>query len=141
MGVYDHVPRSEVKNDKLVRVRWVRTKGMTLKPKVKCRLVALEFARNEVRDDLFSGTPPLFAIRLMLSLAASSGSVEKAIMIMDVRCAFLYGECKRTFYIHRTTSRRPEEPRRYLRGIAEKGHVRHKRRSTSVAGNSGTHHA
>ena len=67
----------------------------------------MEFASGEIRDDLFAGTPPLFAMRLLLSLVASCDTVKKqAIMILDVKCAFLYGKMKRDVYIELP----PEDP-------------------------------
>jgi hypothetical protein len=89
MGVYEVVPRTAAKKAKIIRTRWVRVKkGSRREPMVKCRLVAMEFA-NTVRDDLFAGTPPLFALRLLTSLTASKSNYK--IMILDVKCVFLYG--------------------------------------------------
>ena len=49
-------------------MRWVDTnKGDAKSPNYRSRLVAQEFARGEHRDDLFAGTPPLSAARLMIS--------------------------------------------------------------------------
>ena len=71
-GVYVHVPREDAMQDctgKFVKTRWVQTaKG----DEVRCRFVAQEFAKGDPREDLFTGTPPLFAARLFVSRTASS---------------------------------------------------------------------
>ena len=49
-------------------VRWVDTnKGTPEVVDVRCRLVGREFAEKGNRDDLFAGTPPLEAKRLLMS--------------------------------------------------------------------------
>jgi hypothetical protein len=107
MQVYQHVPREEA-HGKIVKVRWVHSnKGTPEEPAIKCRLVAMEFASGEHRDDLFAGTPPLFAIKILLSLVASSSSDSECLMILDVKCAFLYGFIKRDLYVELP----PEDPR------------------------------
>jgi hypothetical protein len=106
MEVYKHVPRNEA-HGKIVKVRWVHTnKGTVEAPVIKCRLVAMEFASGELRDDLFAGTPPLFAVKLLLSLVASSRRSNECLMILDVKCAFLYGYIKRDLFIELP----PEDP-------------------------------
>ena len=105
MNVYEYVLRSEAERDprgRIVGVRWVRTnKGTSAKPVIRCRLVAQEFATMDVRDDLFAGTPPLTALRLLLSQAASRGASGKHVRfkVIDVKKAFLYGEIERTLFI------------------------------------------
>jgi hypothetical protein len=49
-------------------------------------------------DELFSGTPSLFTLRLVL-LHAAKGGRTRGLMILDVKCAFLYGPCRRVIYI------------------------------------------
>jgi hypothetical protein len=101
MKVYRLVLKTEAKQGKIVKVKWVRTnKGAKTAPEVRCRLVAMEFGFNEPREDLFAGTPPLFAMKLLLSLIASQGKPRsKIVMLLDVKCAFLYGKTKKTVYI------------------------------------------
>ena len=114
MGVYEYVRRSKAEADKggkIVGVKWVKTnKGTAEDPEVRCRLVAQEFASNDYRDDLFAGTPPLAAMRMLLSEAASRGreGVRKTkLMVLDIKKAFLYGEMRRSVYIELP----PEDPR------------------------------
>ena len=96
-GVYDHVRRDQAKQSgtgKFVRTRWVETnKG----PIVRSRFVAQEFANGDPRDDLFAGTPPTFAARLLVSRAASRRTWT--LMGLDVSCAFLYAAAERELYV------------------------------------------
>lgn len=55
--------------------------------------MAQEFA-NSKDDELFAGTSPLRVLRLLLSDGASLTPWSKIILIMDVKCAFLYGAAK-----------------------------------------------
>ncbi len=97
--VYVYHSRDEAMKDeggKFVKTRWVQTeKG----DEVRCRLVAQEFAHGDPRDDLFAGTPPLFAARLLVSRAASRARRDWTLMCLDVSCAFLYAPIKRRVYI------------------------------------------
>ena len=72
MQVYSYVDRTKVeveRKGKVIRTRWVViNKGSPEKPLIKARLVAQEFAKDEHRDDLFAGTPPLYGIRVVISL-------------------------------------------------------------------------
>ena len=84
-------------------VRWVRVnKGTRKNLVVRCQLVAQEVASMDVRDDLFAGTPPLTALRLLLSEAASRGTAKsKRIKFksIGIKKAFLYGVMERPLYI------------------------------------------
>ena len=69
--VYEHIERiaaQHVEGGKFVKTRWVECEKGN---EVRCRLVAQEFATGDPRSDLFAGTPPLFAARLLTSLTAS----------------------------------------------------------------------
>jgi len=106
--VYSPVLRSEamtmVKHNletKFVKTRWVESvKGEA----VRCRFVAQEFAGNDARDDLFAGTPPLFAARMVVSIAATSRTAMHSLMALDVGCAFLYAKAERDIYIEMPSS-------------------------------------
>ena len=104
--VYDHVLRSEAEKDtegKFIGTRWVdHNKGTRENPEVRRRLVGQEFAKGEVRDDLFAATPPLVATRMLLSRVASRGSRGPGnyrVLLLDVKKAFLYGKIRRRVYI------------------------------------------
>ena len=97
-GVYEHVKRADARmtNGKFLKTRWVETeKGEA----VRSRLVAQEFARGDPRTDLFAGTPPLFAARTLVSLAATRRRKQWTIMALDVSCAFLYADTERELYM------------------------------------------
>ena len=80
MGVWDNVTREKARNDpegKIVGTRWVFVKKGE---KIRCRLVAQEFAGSDKREDLYAGTPPLSATRYLLSDSVSreaSGNIKK----------------------------------------------------------------
>jgi hypothetical protein len=102
MNVYEYVPRDQAITDeggKFVKVKWVRVnKGTAQNPIVKCRLVAQELGYGQRMDELFSGTPSLVALRLVL-VHAVLGRGRRCLMVLDVKCAFLYCDCKRVIYI------------------------------------------
>ena len=52
---------------------------------------------KDLMNCLFAGTPPLMAVKLLLAFAAMN--TEHVVMIIDVKCAFLYGWMKRRVYI------------------------------------------
>merc|ERR1711946_14364 len=97
MGVYDYVDRKTALEDedgKFVKVKWVRTKKGG---GVRCRLVAQELGYGERLDELFAGTPSLGSVRAALTHAMKRPNHK--IMVMDVKCAFLYGNIRRNVYI------------------------------------------
>ena len=72
MHVWNKVSREPKNNPEgnIVGTRWVFVnKG----DKVRCRLVAQEFAGSDKREDLYAGTPPLAATRYLLSESVSRG--------------------------------------------------------------------
>lgn len=103
--VYSVVPRSSMRpGAKIVGVRWVETdKGVPGAPKVRCRLVAQEFATEADPDsELFAPTPPLAATRWLISGAASQGKKgpgNERLMLLDSKKAFLYADIERELYI------------------------------------------
>ena len=67
MHVWDRVTREQARQGpegKIVGTRWVFVKKGD---KVRCRLVAQEFAGSDKREDLYAGTPPLSPTRYLLS--------------------------------------------------------------------------
>jgi len=121
MGVYEYVPRGEARRSggKLVGVRWVDVaKG----DGVRSRLVAQEFAGKEEREDLFAGTPPLAAVKLLISEVATkvgAGRHEVKLMIADIKRAFLYGDIEDEIYVELPS----EDP------MKEQGYVGHLRKA------------
>ena len=69
-NLYTKVPRSKAKSQgaKVITVRWIDiNKGDALNPKYRSRLVARE-VKKDLRIDLFSATPPLEAMKMLLPL-------------------------------------------------------------------------
>ena len=102
MKVYVHVTREEVgrAGGKVIGVRWVETEKAD--GRIRSRLVAQEFATQGDRDDLFAGTPPLAATKMILSELASSGRQgpgDHRLMVLDIKRAFLYGYIEDELYI------------------------------------------
>ena len=66
--VYKKVKRSSVhEGTKIIQVRWIDiNKGDETNPNIRCRLVAKDF-NTEEKPELFAGTPPLEALRIICS--------------------------------------------------------------------------
>ena len=101
MGVYTYVSREQALNDSegvFVKTKWVRVNKGVTDPRVRCRLVAQELAFGERMDELFAGTPSLSSMRMALA-HASSRTCKRKLMVLDVKCAFLYAKTTRNIYI------------------------------------------
>ena len=106
LGVYKRVPKSRIKelSGKLISTKWIDTnKGDRDKPNHRSRLVGREF--NEGRDDtLYASTPPLEALRYIVSHAATEDperpGIRRELMINDVRRAYFYAKQKRNVFIN-----------------------------------------
>lgn len=94
--VWEKISRKLAKEQgwKIVRSRWIDiNKGDELHPNYRSRMVGKEFNDSEL-DGLFAATPPLEALRLLLSWAATDGSahpggtgqgrMQKILLIADV---------------------------------------------------------
>ena len=68
-------------------------------PKTRCRLDAQELGYGSKEDELFAGAPSVTAVKLTQSKMANNRSKDTTLMALDVKCAFLYGEMKRTICI------------------------------------------
>jgi hypothetical protein len=78
--------------------KWVDVnKGDATKPQIRSRFVVKEIATYK-SDDFFAATPPLEALRLLLSMAASSGHHVK-VEVLDARKAHLHAFAKRTVFV------------------------------------------
>ena len=100
-GVYKKIRRSEAValGYKIVKVRWIDiNKGDESHPLYRSRLVAKEFHEKDSDDNLFAGTPPLEALKAMVSEAATvrKGAGEsKVMLIADVSRAFFEAKARR----------------------------------------------
>ena len=82
-----------------IKVRWVDVnKGSKEMPEIRSRLVAKEIKRSE-KPELFAGTPPLESLKLLLSVAASSGSAGTCIMHNDVSRAYFHAPAVREVFV------------------------------------------
>ena len=76
MNLYHKVPRSlckKVTGKAPIQTMWIDTnKGDEYNPRYRSRLVAKEIKKDS-RTDLFAATPPLEALRMIVSCAASHG--------------------------------------------------------------------
>ena len=105
-GVWNKVPIAEC----LQRIgrapigtRWVDiNKGDSSNLIYRSRLVGREFKGHDHRDDLFAATPPLEAIRALISLAASQRGLKgpiKKLSFIDVSKAYFHAPVKRDVYV------------------------------------------
>ena len=77
-----------------MKARWIDTdKG----EKYRSRWVAKQFKGSDL-DDWFAATPPIEALRAMVSNAVT-GRREKAIMVNDVSRAFFYAPVQQDMYV------------------------------------------
>lgn len=76
-----------------MKVTWACVnKGSVEHPEVRCRLIAQESGFGE----RLVGCPSLAVVRLSLSVSVEQDST---ILLLDVTCAFVYGELRRNVYI------------------------------------------
>ena len=105
--VWHKISRKQAKEMgwKIVKSRWIDiSKGDEENPNYRSRFVGKEFNDGEV-EGLFAATPPLEALRLILSWAATGGTglldgtktgeTRKCIMLADVSRAFFEAPAKR----------------------------------------------
>ena len=97
-GVWRKVPRALATRNgwKVIPTRWIDiNKGDLAQPNYRSRLVAKEF-NTGAQEGLFAATPPLEALRLLVSDAATTmGEGHKVVMLNDVARAFFEAPMKR----------------------------------------------
>ena len=101
MRVYSNVGKIDVqkRNGKVIITRWIDTdKGQDV---YRSRLVGREIQQDK-RQDLFSPTPPLETMKLLVAHCAKSqnGSKPKRIAVCDVSRAYFYAKCRRLLHIN-----------------------------------------
>ena len=72
-------------------------KGDAAHPNYRSRLVGKEF-KTYADDALYASTPPLEALRLIMSKAATD-DMDRQLMINDVRRAYFYAQATRELYV------------------------------------------
>ena len=103
--VWREIPRATARANgwKVVPTRWIDVnKGDLQRPNYRSRFVAKEFNTGP-QEGLFAATPPLEAMRLLVSLAATGESVDQCddhvIMVNDVSRAFFEAPARRVICI------------------------------------------
>ena len=103
--VWDVVPVSECKRrtgKAPLKGRWVDVnKGDSSRPIISCRWVAKEFNTYKSAE-FFAATPPLEALRMMISHAASGrshGLGGRKLLVIDARKAHLHAMAEREVYV------------------------------------------
>ena len=128
--VWEKIQRWKAKEQgwKIIKSRWIDiNKGDDKNPNYRSRMVGEEFKDRDI-EGLFAATPPLEALRLILSWAANRASVgpssdagrggrDKSIMIADVSRAFFEAPAKRDICV--------ELPEEALSQLAGRGGTMH----------------
>ena len=119
LGVYEYATHADqqMTMGKTIGVRLVDVnKGDSEEPEYRSRLVGREF--NVSRDDaLYAATPPMNALRLIGSHAATypDSGPQRVVKINDVRRAYMYAKITRDVYIEL-----PKEDPKYGTGLLGK---------------------
>ena len=99
MKVYDKVPRSSAAGCKIIRTRWIDVnKGDLASPNYRSRLVGKEY-NDGVNPDLYASTPPLEAMRFIVSHAATLSESSRCIMVNDISRAYFNAKAARDLYV------------------------------------------
>ena len=99
MGVYTKVHKSQAVGKKIIKLRWIDCNKMdAANPMIRSRLVAKEY-NDHVDPNLFAATPPIEALRFLMSKAATIGQGDQAVMLNDVSRAFFNAKVTREVYI------------------------------------------
>ena len=101
MGVYKVVPIArcwELTGKPPIRSRWVDiNKGDDTAPKYRSRWVAQQIKTDKGQWELFAGTPPLEAIRYLISICASTKGFR--LMTNDISRAYFFAEVKDNIFV------------------------------------------
>ena len=96
--MYNIFPREEsvrTGKGKVIKGRWIDTnKGDSIKPDYRSRFVGKEF-NTGVDAALYAATPPLEALKLLVSHAASNRASKLHMMFSDVKRAYFNAVCTR----------------------------------------------
>ena len=103
MGVYIKVPRETARRYgcKIITTKWLDTnKGDNDNPNYRSRMVGREI-KYDKRLDLFSATPPLETLKLLISLCARRQWDAKPcrMAIIDIKRAYFYAKARRPVFI------------------------------------------
>ena len=105
-NVYTKVPISECFGEtgkRPIGTRWVDVnKGDENHPEYRSRLVAQELKRLEDRDDTFAATPPLEALKFILSLCMTESACtnkRRYLKFIDIKRAHFHSPVTREIYV------------------------------------------
>merc|ERR1712086_782235 len=103
MGVYVKVPRETARRHgcKIITTKWLDTnKGDAQNPNYRSRMAGREI-KCDKRMDLFSATPPLETLKLLISMCARRQSDAKPcrMAIVDIKRAYFYAKARRPVFI------------------------------------------
>ena len=103
MGVYVKVPRETARRHgcKVIATKWLDTnKGDDENPNYRSRMVGRE-VKYDKRMDLFSATPPLETLKLLISMCARRQSDERPcrLAVIDIKRAYFYAPARRPVFI------------------------------------------
>ena len=73
-------------------------KGQPGKPNARARLVAKEY-KTHARPELYASTPPLEALKIVLSEIATGKRGGKVVALVDVRGAYFYALARRRVFV------------------------------------------
>ena len=99
MGVYEKVHKSLAIGHKVIKTRWIDVnKGDTASPEYRSRLVGKEY-NDGCNPDLYASTPPLEAMRYLISRAATNSAQPRCMMINDISRAYFNAKAARDLFI------------------------------------------
>ena len=114
-GVWKKIPRREAweKGIKIIKSRWIDVNtGDGINPNYRSRFVGKEF-NDGWEEGLFAATPPLEALRLLVSEAATTDEKgelgNKVIMINDIARAFFEADATRVVCVELLDEAKTEE--------------------------------
>ena len=100
--MYTRVPRevSLRETEKApIKTGWAESdKGQPGKPNVRARWVAKE-CETHARPELYASTPPLVALKVVLSEVATGKRGGKVVALVDVRSAHFYAPSRRRVFV------------------------------------------
>ena len=104
MGVYTRVTRDQALasgKGKVIQGRWIDVnKGSSETPDYRSRYVGKEFNRGQAASsDLYAATPPLEALKLLVSTCATEQGRETHLMLSDVKRAYFHAPATRELYV------------------------------------------
>ena len=73
-------------------------KGMPGKPNIRARWVAKDF-KTDAKPELYAPTPPLEALKMVLSEIATSERVREVVALVDVRKAYFHAPSRRIVFL------------------------------------------